>query len=654
MNTEDVDYLLPGHTPEHGGITEREIIGRGRTLELFDAGTVALVESRVRQSGVLEQLDQWAAADRRPGVLGGRPAMISMRALLTALLLLAHEGSPMHMRRAALLLQHRLAPESRELLNLPKAYTGFATHIASSNRWYTNTVRAFHRLKRLMDPYPQELYTSKTYTQIREILDAHDEERAEVYKARLNEFTRLFLHMTFMIQPRAVRRASRELDVSFDQTYIGTPTTKGYSHKTLDSRVAEEKRVGNFGEMSPGPVDAFAGWHVKSGKGERKDHAKGEVDETTPGRGEWANYNWGWVANLAVRVDAEAPGSSRFPSLVVAASLSIPNREVAEEAVRLLEAAASLGLEPGIADADKQYWANSKPSRLLRPALKTGYTPSTDYRVDRLGVKGGKHGALFVEGDAYCPATPEPLLTASEDVHAGRIDHTTYRARLEERKPYQLHVKQKADVKGKTKKTDGKVLLRCPALSKAPSVTCPLRELMVGAAKKARPHVEPETLEKEFLDTICTQHSAAFDLTEMQAPPQAFDYASEEWEIFHDHARNTIESENQQLKASGDEDIATAGRRLVRGIAAAQILITLLLVNHNIRKVAAFLSDKEKDKARTTPRSRLLRRRDRVFANRYTKTTGNGDLTIPRREKTQTIKPDEPPHASELQVPMRT
>lgn len=626
MISEDVDYFrLPNDTEELGGITEREIIGRGRTLQQFDDAQVALVELRVRQSGILEQFDQWTAEDSKPDGMGGRPAMISIRALLVALLLLAHEGSPQHMRRAALLLQHRLTPNSRALLDLPEPAASFVTHIATNKRWYNNTIRAFHRMKRLMDPYPQELYTAKTYAQIQEILETHDEERAEKYKQRLNEYTRLFLRMTFMAQPRTVRRASKQLDVSFDQTYIGTPTTKGYGRKHLGAKVAAE-RGADLGQRSPGPVDAFAGWHVKSGKGERSDNAKRETDATAPGRGEWSNYDWGWVANLAVRVDAEAPGSKRFPSLVVAASLSIPNMEVAEEAVHLLEAAATFGLEPGIADADKQYWANSMPFRLLKPALKTGFTPSTDYRTDRLGVKGGKHGGLFVEGDVYCPSTPKALLNATKDFVENEIDAATYRARLAERKAYRLHVKEKA-------KADGPAILRCPALGPSPTVTCPLREMMMSAAKKSRPAVEPDTLEEEFLDTICKKHSASFDLTEMKSPQQAFDFGSDEWEAFHDHARNTVESENEQLKAAGDEDIATAGRRRVRGIAAAQILVTLLIVNHNLRKIAAFLSDQAQKQARNTPRTPLLRRRDRVWANRYTRTTGNGDLTIPSRRE---------------------
>lgn len=136
----------------------------------------------------------------------------------------------------------------------------------------------------------------------------------------------------------------------------------------------------------------------------------------------------------------------------------------------------------------------------------------------------------------------------------------------------------------------------------------------------------------------------------MQAPQQAFDYGTEEWETFHDHARNTVESGNHQLKASGDADIETAGRRRVRGIAAAQILVTLLIVAHNIRKIAAFFSDREIDRARTTPRVHTIRRRDRVWANRYTKTIGNGDISIPPRRSSivageHTIEPTGPARA---------
>lgn len=223
----------------------------------------------------------------------------------------------------------------------------------------------------------------------------------------------------------------------------------------------------------------------------------------------------------------------------------------------------------------------------------------------------------------YCPSTPEPLLNASVDAQKGIIDVATYREHIKSRKAYALHVKDKA------KRLGGSVMLRCPATGPAPTVTCPLREMMKTAAKKARPHVDPETLEQEFLDTICTKHSAAFDLTKMQQPAQAFDYGTEEWEEFHQHARNTVESENQQLKAAGDEDIETAGRRRVRGFSAAQIMITLLLANHNIRKIASFLDDEQRRARKNEPTGPAPgRRRDRAWLNKYTKTTGDGDLRV--------------------------
>lgn len=620
---------LPAFTmPEgsdFGALTAAEVVARGRNINLIDDTTVRLFADRVEKSGVLPLLEQWQREDSAGEGMGGRPAIISFHALLTALLLLAHESAPMHVRRAALLLQHRLSPDVRAELDLPTSNTTFAAHAASNQRWYNNTMRAFQRMNALLDPFPHERYTAKSYEQIQQILNEHDRIREQKYAARLRSFTSAFIRMTFFLQPRDVRRASKQLDVSFDQTYIGTPNPKGYAKKNLAKKIAEERNAPHLGERQPGPVDAFAGWHAKTG--ERGDYANGDRGETAPSStsgNDNTDFAWGWVENLAVRVDAEAPGSRRFPALIVAASLSLPNVEVSEEAVRLLQSTADFDLKPGIADADKQYFANALPSRLLIPTLEAGFTPSTDYRVDRLGVTGGAHGALYVEGDAYCPSTPQPLLSASLDIRDGTIDSATYRARVAERKAFRLHVKQKADGRGKT-------MLRCPALGPSPSVTCPLREFLKTAAPRPRPHVEPESVEEEFLDTICRKHSASFDLTEMQSPAQAFDFQSEEWEEFHDHARNSIESENQQLKASGDEDIATAARRRVRGFSAAQIMITMLITNHNIRKIAAFLSDRTaRGRAHAPGRGNLLRRRDRVWANRYTRTTGNGELTLPR------------------------
>ena len=115
----------------------------------------------------------------------------------------------------------------------------------------------------LMDPYPMKRYWSLTYTQLQEVLDAHDERRAEYMKKRLDTFTNAFLLMTFNEQPRWIRRASKKIDLSIDQTFIAPATKKGYSKTTLAQRVQSEAAGFDFAPRS-GPVDPFYGWYAKN------------------------------------------------------------------------------------------------------------------------------------------------------------------------------------------------------------------------------------------------------------------------------------------------------------------------------------------------------------------------------------------------------
>ena len=56
-----------------------------------------------------------------------------------------------------------------------------------------------------------------------------------------------------------------------------------------------------------------------------------------------------------------------------------------------------------------------------------------------------------------------------------------------------------------------------------------------------------------------------------------------------------------------------SGRRRVRGFAAAQLFITILLVNYNLRKIASFLWEEEH--GNPAPENPIMRRRDRVWDN---------------------------------------
>lgn len=558
-------------TTDFGGMSH----SGGRTDHVFTTQQVTLAHSRVLQTGILDKLDAWRSEDAHVTGASARPALISDHAILVGLLLLASEHGPLQISSLALVFQHRLHAESRTLLCLSDAAPGFAGHAREVKRWMGRTHRAFHRMLSLMDPFPQERNTSSTYVEVQAVLDAHDSDREKKMKARLDEFTEGFLHMTFMHQPRHHRHATSRIDLAIEQTFIASPTTGGFSRKTLPQKVADEIGADSRSRQ-PGPVDVFAGWWVGAAHNGKSD------------------YRWGWAANIAVRVDSEHPGESRFPKLAISATLSMPNIGVADEAVALMRSALSTGLAPGITDADKAYFANSRVERLHEPTFNLGFTPSTDYRVDQLGVKGGHYGATFIEGRAYCPSMPTTLQNASEDHVNGTIDAETYQRRIQERVHFELRPKGKRD-------DQGRIRMMCPAVGASPTVTCPLRERPASDVSSASPRVD-ETDLPEYPDKICTQQSATFDKYDGLRERQAFAYGSREWQEFHTHSRNSAESLNAGVKSPALESLDDASRRSVRGFAAAQVFVTILLTNYNLRTIAAYLRVEIQDQASNTVR----------------------------------------------------
>ncbi|MCY7404867.1 MAG: hypothetical protein LH475_09645 [Cryobacterium sp.] len=134
---------------------------------------------------------------------------------------------------------------------------------------------------------------------------------------------------------------------------------------------------------------------------------------------------------------------------------------------------------------------------------------------------------------------------------------------------------------------------------------------------KEKPDPNPEDV-PEFLDDIWRQHSVTFTEHDTIRQKQAFPHQSKEWDNFHTHARQSIESLHEGVKDPGTEQMELSGRRRVRGFAAAQLFITILLVNYNLRKIASFLRDEEH--GTTAQKNPIMRRRDRIWDNPYTKT----------------------------------
>ena len=164
------------------------------------------------------------------------------------------------MRTLSELLQYRLSLAAQRRLGLPTEPHVFAQARASRKRWENNTYNAFHRMLALMDSYPLNRGMTRTWSEVQDILESHDPEKAAAMKESLDQFTRGFLAMTFRIQPRHIRRATKRIHMSMDPTYVKPPTKKGFSKKYLSMKVAEEQRAIAEGRaLQAGPVDPPAG-----------------------------------------------------------------------------------------------------------------------------------------------------------------------------------------------------------------------------------------------------------------------------------------------------------------------------------------------------------------------------------------------------------
>jgi hypothetical protein len=328
IHNSDTTRPTNGHTMAHDFTTRPS----GAT---FTQEIVAVTNARVTASGVLDLLAAWRSEERdgpgrRPaGVFedkatsrrGTQPGLISDRAILVGLLLLAAEDSPLQISALADVFHKRLPDESAVLLGLPTP-TSIENGISRS-RWYDRTRRAFHRMLALMDPFRQARQHALTYSEIKATLDDHNVDLEQTMKARLDEFTKVFLQMTYIQQPQHIRDASNRISLSIGQTFIQSPTPVGFSRKKLDIEVRDE-RANPLG-AKPKKVDVFAGWYPREWRNDR------------------ANLAWGWAANVAVRVDSEQPGHPRVPEIVVGTTMSMPGAQISEERMGLPASRALIG-----------------------------------------------------------------------------------------------------------------------------------------------------------------------------------------------------------------------------------------------------------------------------------------------------------------------
>jgi hypothetical protein len=276
-------------------------------------------------------------------------------------------------------------------------------------------------------------------------------------------------------------------------------------------------------------------------------------------------------------------------------AMTRPGEDPGRTGARVLASVAARGHKTGWLGYDRAYTA-AFPDQFHLPARALGYSPVMDYRAGQLGIQASSGGALLVEGSWYCPALPEPLITATARLRDHAIDRELYDQQIAARAPYQLRRKDGPDA-------DGYQRLSCPAQGDHPGLMCPLREPSLsprdGRPKVLQPPEEPPKVCQQTAITIPPDMGARYR--------QDLPYASPAWQARYATLRNTIEGLNGYAKDPAHEALALPGRRRVRGIAAQSLFTSLLLMAANIRKIRAWRALTADGRAAAAQRARRRR-----------------------------------------------
>jgi hypothetical protein len=492
----------------------------------------------------------------------GRPRPLPVRAVLTALLCPALDDRPLFLTGTTRLLFQQLPETSRRLLGVPGTATAERAFKAACRR-----VRyCFGAIGSVMDPSPLPKNRRLTEQDLKARARPMTPAQAQAARGRLEAFINALLEASIS--------ALTEEELGAYDGSAGLDATP----VPLFSR-GPSKRTGLCAS------DPDGGWYVREG-----DHREREDDKGKPLR----KISWALEATIATM--ARPPGARpAHPNLAAGLALTRPGEDPGGTGARVLASLAARGHKTSWLGYDRAY-TQALPDRFRLPARALGYSPVMDYRADQLGIQANSQGALLVEGTWYCPALPEPLITATTRLRDHAITRDLYDQQITARYPYQLKHKDGPDAGGYQR-------LSCPAAGTRPRLICPPRQPSLtppdGRAKVLQPPPEPPRICRQTAITIAPDIGARYR--------QDLPYGSPAWHKSYATLRNTIEGLNGYAKDPAHQALAQPARRRVRGITAQSIFTALLLMAANIRKIRAWRALTARDKARITRRARRRR-----------------------------------------------
>ncbi|MGP4086956.1 hypothetical protein, partial [Streptomyces sp. KR55] len=403
---------------------ERLMAMRAERRYIDDADVEAAIEE-VDNSELVSLLEEFVHLPR------GRRRTLHLRSLLIGLYLCTQDtGGKIVLERVTDILYFRISPRLRELLDIPD----YADDDQGFEAAYAVVRRLFHAMKDAMkdamnpSPLPPNGHLSRR--EAHNLVTAADTDDLAERERRLALFTEFVLGAS--VRPlHSLLTELAEVSLGVDATPV---------------RTFSRGRRTNGPELA---TDPDAGWYVREGDHRDPDApvsdsmrpapppAKKGKPKTSQDKKKTSlkkKYLFGYDAHLIVTRDAEhddvllddgTPNPDVLPALVLGVSLDKPSHRPAYNGLKILNRLRERGYKPGYLAGDRAY-NNSEPDEWQLPVRAMGFKPVYDYRADQLGKQAGTHGAILVEGRWYCPSMPEPLINATIDLHAERIDRETW------------------------------------------------------------------------------------------------------------------------------------------------------------------------------------------------------------------------------------
>lgn len=489
--------------------------------------------------------DSSGVADELEGLIEkrtGRPRCIKVRAVLVALLLLAMDDRALHLKAATQVLFCKLPATWKAEL----AVNGDASTNKALLARYRQVRYLFHLMVSALDPSIEPKDRVLPLQQLEAKRKKLSTEEVAARQAALLKFVNDLLDASVKVcSPGELGRFDGS--VGLDATPVPL-WSRGPSVRSGTSA-----------------SDPDGGWYVREA-----DHRDG----TGPDGKTLRKICWALEATV-VTMGRPPGGLAAYPDLAVALSLGRPGEDPGGTGAKLLAGLRARGWPAGYLGADRGY-SQCLPERFHLPARALGYSVVMDYKATELGRQASSQGAVMVDGAFYCPAMPDELVQASADKRAGAIDQETFKARISARAQWRLVRKAGPD-------QDGYERFGCPAQGPHPQLCCPLRPRASRALGQV-PVLAPPRLAAK----LCTQSSVTVAPDIGARHRQDLAFGTENWARTYATYRNTIEGWNGYAKDTAHEALAEPARRRVRGIAAQSLLVTLLFMAANFRKISAW------------------------------------------------------------------